>query len=133
MNQFHWPALVTLATIALLVMAGADVGRARGKFKIAAPATTGHPDFERVYRVQMNTTENAIAFLPALWLFAYYVSPMWSGVVGAIWIVGRIWYGRAYAQAASKRTGGFMLSSVAMMTLALGAAVGLAQQIIAGA
>jgi len=34
----------------------------------------GHPDFDRVFRVQMNTLEWMPIFLPVLWLFALYVS-----------------------------------------------------------
>jgi uncharacterized membrane protein YecN with MAPEG domain len=126
----HWPALVTLATVALLVFVGFSVGRARARFKIAAPATTGHPEFERTYRVQVNTTENAVVFLPALWLFAWYVNPLWSAVLGAIWVAGRVWYARAYVQDAARRGNGFIVSFAACMTLAVGAAVGIARQIV---
>jgi hypothetical protein len=125
----HWPALVTLATVALLVFVGFNVGRARARFKIPAPGTTGHPEFERTYRVQVNTTENAVVFLPALWLFAWYVSPQWSGALGAVWIAGRVWYARAYVQDAALRGKGFILSFAACMTLAIGAAVGIARQL----
>ncbi len=68
MHDFRWPALVTLGTVALLLMMMVNVGRARGKFKIDAPAITGNPEFERIFRVQMNTQESALMFLPALWL-----------------------------------------------------------------
>ena len=127
----HWPALVTLGAIALMVVTALQVGRARGRFKIAAPATTGHPEFERIYRVQMNTLENVVAFLPALWLFALYVSAPWSAAFGALWLAGRVWYMQAYTRAANKRGGGFTLAFFALMALALGAASGIAHQLVA--
>ncbi len=78
-------------------------GVARAKYKIEAPAVIGHPDFERVFRVQVNTLEQLVAFLPALWLFALYVSPAWASVLGAVWIVGRVLYAVGYVPAADKR------------------------------
>ena len=71
----HWAALLTLATLALLFGCVWYVGAARGKYKVAAPATTGPEPFERAFRVQMNTLENAVLFLPALWLATLYFSP----------------------------------------------------------
>ncbi len=77
MHDFHWPALITLGVLLLLFAVAGLVGKARGNYKIDAPATTGHPQFDRTFRVQMNTLENAVLFLPALWLFAAYVSGVW--------------------------------------------------------
>ena len=67
-TTLHWPALVTLATLLLLFGCVWLVSAARGRHKVRAPATTGPEEFERAYRVQMNTLENAVIFLPALWL-----------------------------------------------------------------
>ena len=94
----HLPALTTLVAILLYVMTLFNVALARAKYKIAAPAVSGNPDFERVFRVQMNTLEQLVAFLPALWLFALYVSPAWASVIGAVWIVGRVFYAVAYVR-----------------------------------
>ena len=67
----NYTALVTLLAIALYFYTGLLVAKARAKFGVQAPATTGHPDFERVFRVQMNTLEWMPIFLPLLWLFAF--------------------------------------------------------------
>ena len=72
MYDFRWPALVTLGMVALLFLMAINVGRARMKYGVAAPATSGNADFERVFRVQMNTLENAMLFLPSLWVFAVF-------------------------------------------------------------
>ena len=127
MERLQWPALVTVGVIALLFAVSWNVGKARGKYGIQAPATSGHPAFDRAFRVQMNTLESVVAFLPALWLFAAYVSAVWSAVFGAIWLVGRVWYAIAYQRDAATRGTPFVIASAAFMVLAVGAALGVAR------
>jgi len=116
-TTFHWPALVTLATLLLLICCSWMVGRARGAHKVPAPATTGPEAFERVFRAQMNTVENTVIFLPALWLAAIYFSPRIAAVIGAVWVVARFWYAFAYARNAKARHMPFMVSSFALLAL----------------
>lgn len=113
------PALITVLTVILQLWMMAIVGRARGKYGIAAPATTGHPDFERAFRVQMNTLEGTLMFLPALWVYAMYVSNQWAAIIGAIWLIGRAWYAIGYQREAAARSKGFLvsISSIAILTL----------------
>ena len=127
MHDFRWPALITLATVVLHFMLSWNVGRARGKYGIKAPAVSGNADFERVYRVQMNTIETTLMFLPALWLFAAFVSGLWSAALGAVWIVARVWYAFAYTQDAARRGPAFGLSMFVVVVLALGAAWGVSK------
>jgi uncharacterized MAPEG superfamily protein len=124
-------AAITLCTLTLLFVIGALVSRARGKYDVKAPATTGHPIFERHYRVQMNTLENAVAFLPALWLCAYAVGDRWTAAIGAVWIVGRIWYGFAYVANPQRRGGGFGLATLAWAVLMVGSALRVGRAILA--
>jgi len=126
------PALTTLVALLLYFVITVNVGRARVKYKIAAPAVTGHPAFERVYRVQVNTVEQLIAFLPALWLFALYLSPAWASVLGTVWIAGRALYAVAYYGAAEKRGTGFGISALAFVALWLGAAWGVVRVLVQG-
>ncbi len=126
------PALTTLVAVLLYVVTIANVGRARAKYKIEAPAVTGHPDFERVYRVQANTLEQLIGFLPALWLFAVYVSPPWASLFGAVWIVGRVVYAIGYYKSAEKRGPGFLIAFAGFAALWLGAAWGIFQALLRG-
>lgn len=130
MHDFRWPALITLGVLLLLFAVAGIVGKARGKYQIAAPATTGHPEFERAFRVQMNTVENAVLFLPALWLFAAFVSGLWSAVLGAVWLAARVWYAIAYLQDAGKRGPAFGLSMLVFGILMLGAAWGVVQRFL---
>lgn len=124
MHDFRWPALITLGVVVLLFAVAWNVGRARGKYKVKAPATTGDPAFERAFRVQMNTLENAVAFLPVLWLFAAFVSGLWSAALGAVWLAARVWYAIAYQQDAVKRGPAFGLAFLVFAVLGFGAAWG---------
>jgi glutathione S-transferase len=117
----HYTALVTCLTILAYFFIIFRVGKARETFGIKAPATTGNPDFERVFRVQMNTLEWMVVFLPSLWLFAIYISDPIAAVLGLVWIVGRMLYLTGYSQAANKRELGFMIQGGATALLWLGA------------
>jgi len=124
-----WPGLVTASALLVYFVFIINVGRARAKYKITPPQMTGDPDFERVIRVQQNTVEQLILFLPALWLFSLFVSPVWAAVIGGVWIVGRVLFAWGYYQAAEKRTAGFGMGSLATMALLLGSLVAIALQL----
>jgi len=115
----HLPVLVVLLNVLVLFASGLVVARARGRHGIKAPATTGHPDFERAFRVQMNTLEHTVVFLPTLWLAATWGNPTWAGILGLVWIAARVWYIPAYLRDASARHSPFMLSMIAWGLLLL--------------
>jgi glutathione S-transferase len=119
-------ALVTILTVLLLFATAFMVGRARGKFGIKAPATSGHEGFERAFRVQMNTQESALMFLPALWAAAAFGAAWLSAAFGAAWLVGRIWYAVAYANPAGNRGPGFLIGMIALLALIVQALWGIA-------
>jgi glutathione S-transferase len=120
-----WPSLVTVAALIVYFVVTINVGRARAKYKIMPPAMSGNPDFERVVRVHENTLEQLIAFLPALWIFSVFVSPIWAAAIGGVWVLGRIIYAWGYYQAAEKRGIGFAISSLTYMILLIGSLVGI--------
>ena len=127
--MYLYPSLVTALTLIVYQVLTVNVGRARGKYKIMPPAMSGDENFERVVRVQQNTLEQLVFFLPALWLFSFYVSPLWGAVLGAVWLIGRILFAWGYYQAAEKRVAGFAISSLSGITLVLGALVGIGLKI----
>jgi uncharacterized membrane protein YecN with MAPEG domain len=124
-DMLPWTSLITALTLLLYLVITINVGRARAKYKVLPPQMSGNPDFERVLRVQQNTLEQIVLFLPALWLFSFYVSPLWGSGIGAIWLVGRIAYAWGYYQAAEKRMIGFGISSVSSTVLLLGSLIGI--------
>lgn len=115
-----WPSLVTVLALTLYFVLTINVGRARTKYSVPVPQMSGNPDFERVVRVHSNTMEQIIFFLPLLWLFSWYVNPIWGSVIGTFWILGRILYAWGYYQAAEKRGPGFAIASLSSMILLLG-------------
>ena len=120
-----FPALVTVLALLLYIGVFLAAGRARGRYGVQAPAVTGAPEFERALRVQQNTLEQLIWFLPALWLFAFYVSPLWSSVIGLVWIAGRIYYAVSYYRDPASREPGFIIGFAASAVLLIGALVGI--------
>jgi glutathione S-transferase len=117
-------AIVTCLALFVYFVFMLIAGNARHKFKISAPATVGHPEFERKFRVQQNTVENLVMFLPALWMFSWYLSPVWASGIGLVWVVGRIVYARGYYAEAGRRGPGFGITMLATGILAVGALVG---------
>ena len=119
-------AIVTVLALAEYLFFAFRCGMARAKYEVEAPATTGHPEWERLFRVQQNTLEQLIVFLPALWLCASFVSPWIAAGIGTVFLVGRLVYSAAYLKEPSTRTVGFVtgfLANVAMLFLGLGGAI----------
>jgi glutathione S-transferase len=119
-----YTAIVTLLALGFYFFTGLAVGRARVKLGVRAPATTGHPEFERLFRVQMNTLEWMPLFLPSLWLFAAFIGDTIAAALGVVWILGRILYFRGYAAAPEKRETGFAIQAFATSVLLIGALAG---------
>jgi glutathione S-transferase len=118
--MYHFTALVTLLALMFYFYTSMGVAQARTKFGIKAPAISGNPDFERVFRVQMNTLEWLPIFLPSMWLFAVYVSDGIAAALGLVWIAGRVFYMLGYTAAAPKRSPGFFIQSLATAALLFG-------------
>src|SRR5437879_12579212 len=119
--MYHFTALVTCLAILVYFYSSILVSRARGKFGVKLPAISGNADFERVFRVQMNTLEWLPIFLPSLWLFAIYVGDQVAAALGLIWIVGRVVYMIGYTQATARRSPGFFIQALACAVLLFGA------------
>lgn len=111
---------VTLLALLQFVVMGIMVGRARGLYGVKAPATTGHQQFERWFRVHYNTLEKLIVFLPSLWLFGYYVGQYYAAGLGGIYLVGRLLYALTYIRDPATRGLGTLLSDLPMVIMLLG-------------
>jgi glutathione S-transferase len=109
--------LVTVLALLQFLYFGILVGRARTRYAIKAPAVSGDAIFERYYRVQMNTLELLVLFLPALWMASSHIAPLWIAALGAIYLAGRFIYLRGYVRAPEKRSLGFGLSALPILVL----------------
>ena len=119
-----WVQLVALLAVSQFLMFSFLVGKARQVHKLAAPAITGHPVFERYFRVHMNTLEMLVVFLPSLWIAASYWRPDCIAGIGAVYLVGRQLYLRGYVADPGKRGLGFGLSFLPTALLLVAALVG---------
>jgi len=119
-----WVQLVELLALFEYLGFGTAVGNARARCGIKAPAISGNEEFERYFRVQQNTLELLIVFLPVLAIAAAYWNPLWVAAIGAVFLVGRLVYFRAYVREPRQRSLGYGLSIVPVILLAIGALIG---------
>jgi glutathione S-transferase len=122
--------LVIVLALVEFVVFGFAVGRARTRYRVPAPATAGHEVFERYYRVQMNTLEQLVLFLPAIVLFGRYLSAPVAAALGSLFIVGRVLYFRGYVRSPEKRHFGFGLSFFPNVALLVGALIGVLRALL---
>lgn len=120
----YYTAIVTLLAVAFYFFLATRVAVARGRFDVRLPATTGNPEFERVFRVHMNTLEWMPSFLAPLWLCAVYLNDTAAAALGLAWIAGRVLYFVGYSRAVEKRLPGFFIQSMACILLFIGALTG---------
>jgi glutathione S-transferase len=121
----HYTAIVALLAVAFYFFLATRVAVAHGKFNVTLPATTGNPEFERVFRVHQNTLEWMPTFLVPLWLCAIYLNDIVAAALGLVWIGGRVLYFVGYRQAVEKRLPGFFIQSSACGLLFIGALAGI--------
>jgi len=115
--------LVIVLALLQYIFFSTAVGRARGKYGVHAPAIAGNEHFERYFRVHMNTLEQLIVFIPAVWLFAQFVSPHWAAALGGVYLVGRVVYFISYVRDPKSRGLGFLLSAVPSLVMLVGVLV----------
>lgn len=117
-------AIVTGLAVLQAFMFAFQVGQARVKHGVDAPAMSGNPDFDRAYRVHANTIEQLVIFLPGLWMFGYYVDAMIGAGIGVLFIIGRFVYRGAYLGNPKNRAAGFGIGALSMVVLVVGGMIG---------
>ena len=109
-----------------------QVGGARERFGVKAPAISGNEQFERYFRVQQNTLELLVVLLPSLWMFASYLSAPTAAALGGVYLIGRFVYSIGYVKDPAKRGAGFGLSFLPIAALLLGGLYGAIRATLAG-
>lgn len=110
---------------------GFEVGKARGKYNIKAPAVSGDENFDRHYRIHQNTIEQIIIFIPSLWLFGYFVNNNVAAALGVLFIIGRLVFRNAYLKNPASREIGFMMGFLPMAICLLGTLFFVSKSILA--
>ena len=117
MEYIEYTAIVTLLILMQFMLFSIQVGSMRVKHGVKAPAIAGHPEFERMFRIQQNTMEQLVVFVPALWIYAYLVNPLWGAGIGLLFIIGRFVYRAAYLKDPASRSNGFTIGVLATAVL----------------
>ena len=132
MTLFDLPALATGLALIVYVWTIAACALARGRYGIEAPAVTGHPAFERAFRIQQNTAEQLVLFVPSLWLFALTLSPALGGAIGLVFVAARLLYVISYARNPATRGPGFTIGLGASLVLLVGGLAGALWHLLSG-
>lgn len=129
-----YPLTVISVAVALLVFFGLalNVGRARFTWNVPAPASSGHPEFDKRYRVQMNTMEQMLLFLPAVFMAVPVLGDAVTAALGFTWSIGRVIYARSYYADPTRRGAGFGLTLLPSLVL-IGASLWGAVRLLLGA
>jgi glutathione S-transferase len=122
--------IVTALALIQFIVFGFRVGGARAKYGVKAPAIAGNEIFERFFRVQQNTLEQLIAFIPGVYLFSRYSSPLWAAALGVIYLIGREIYAATYVKDPAKRSLGYGLTLLPMVILLVGGLIGAVWRVV---
>jgi glutathione S-transferase len=114
--------VISLALLQYSVF-GMLVGKARGTYEIKAPAITGHPIFDRYYRVHMNTLEQLIIFIPSILVFGYFGNATVAAGLGVVFLIGRLMFLMGYVKYPAKRGPGFLIGYIPTVVLLIGGLV----------
>ena len=117
-------AIVTSLALIQSVFFAFQVGKSRAQHGVSAPLMTGPDEFLREFRVHMNTVENLIVFIPAVWMFGYFIEPYWAAGIGLVYVISRFMYRAAYTGDPSKRSLPFTIGLACQAVLLLGTIVG---------
>lgn len=123
-------ALVILLAVMQYFFFLSMVGKARGEYSIKAPATTGHDMFERIYRVQQNTLEQLVIFIPSIYLFGHYIHALAAAAIGVFFLLGRMVYYKSYIADPATRGTGMMIGFIAYVILMIGALIGIILKLV---
>jgi glutathione S-transferase len=116
--------IVTALALLQFMAFGIRVSGARGKYGVKAPAVAGNEIFERHFRVQQNTLEQLVAFVPGIYLFSHYFNPLWGAALGVVYLIGRQLYSASYVKDPAKRGPGFGMTFLPVVVLIAGGLIG---------
>jgi len=117
-HSFEYTSLVTILAIVITMFFMFRVGFAREKYNVSSPKMEGNEAWEILCRIHLNTVEQIVLFLPALWLAAFYSSDKWAAGIGTVWLVGRLLYSYLFISTPKKRGPGMMLTFLPTAVLA---------------
>jgi glutathione S-transferase len=116
--------IISIALLQYIFFTG-RAGFARGKYEVKAPKTDGNDTWEILFRVQQNTMEQLVIFIPGMIAFSIYVSEVWVLLPGILFVVGRQVYSHLYIKNPDSRGPGMVLSFFSNIALVLATLIGI--------
>ena len=113
----EYVTIVVMLALMQYIWFSIEVGRARGRFEVQVPATSGSDGFERYFRAHQNTTEQLVIFVPAIFACGYYVNAIFAAVMGLFFLIGRWLYFRGYSEPEKSRSIGFGIGMIAKVLM----------------
>jgi uncharacterized membrane protein YecN with MAPEG domain len=129
MLTLYGPTLVIVLAVVEVMVLGIMVGRGREKYGVPAPATTGHPTWERLNRAHQNSLEQLVLFIPLLFAYTLNTGLQTGIALGVVYLVARILYAVGYVRDPARRRVGAFLTFGVLTWLAIGAIVGIVVKI----
>ena len=127
--MLYIPTLVIVLAVVEVLVLGTLVGRGRQTYGVPAPATSGHPTWERLNRAHQNSIEQLVLFIPLYFAYVLNVGIQTGILLGVVYLIARILYAVGYVRDPARRAAGAFLTFAVQAWLAVGAIIGLVVKI----
>ncbi|NWX34034.1 LTC4S synthase, partial [Notiomystis cincta] len=125
LDQIHWLAAVTVLGVLEQAYFFLQVIYARRLFGISPPKISGPPEFERIFRAQVNSSEYFPIFLALLWQAGLFFHQGLAAALGLLYLYARYCYFMGYKASSSGRLAPIYFSAGVLWILIAVSALGI--------
>ncbi|NXQ67608.1 LTC4S synthase, partial [Quiscalus mexicanus] len=125
LDQIHWLAAVTVLGVLEQAYFFLQVIYARRLFGISPPKISGPPEFERIFRAQVNSSEYFPIFLALLWQAGLFFHQGLAAALGLLYLYARYCYFMGYKASSSERLAPMYFSAGVLWILIAVSALGI--------
>nr|XP_054499212.1 leukotriene C4 synthase-like [Agelaius phoeniceus]XP_054499214.1 leukotriene C4 synthase-like [Agelaius phoeniceus] len=125
LDQIHWLAAVTVLGVLEQAYFFLQVIYARRLFGISPPKISGPPEFERIFRAQVNSSEYFPIFLALLWQAGLFFHQGLAAALGLLYLYARYCYFMGYKASSSERLAPIYFSAGVLWILIAVSALGI--------
>ncbi|NXO31561.1 LTC4S synthase, partial [Cisticola juncidis] len=125
LDQIHWLAVVTVLGVLEQAYFFLQVIYARRLFGISPPKISGPPEFERIFRAQVNSSEYFPIFLALLWQAGLFFHQGLAAALGVLYLCARYCYFMGYKASSAERLAPIYFSAGVLWILIAVSALGI--------